>query len=197
MSNKVFEEHYQKMDMDQLIEASNSPHKLNINGIPSLIKELEKRKALKLKKNVENFYTEATNIKSDDIHKSLSLNIWLNVLLIGLFISLIKSIIEVYQEISKGINFSMENNNDIYIFFGGEVFMIIMSIILISMMLSFKRGFPKTMIFYIIISVLLSITINIEFYLIEKSLLFAQIAFGVIWIGYLLFSKKVKETFIK
>lgn len=210
MSSSVFDNHYSEMSSDELLKSSRNPSNLNINGLPSLIKELDKRGHIEQKESVSKYYLEQTTIDINETPDKLSLNGWMTILLIGLFARLIQSGFLIYNDliplmdsaiiIDDSLNSSFKN--DIYQIMAIQAFSIIMSIVLIYLMLSFKRSFPKIMIAFILISLLLSVYSGTDFFQSwiednDKILLIGQSLFGLVWIFYLTFSNYIKKNFIK
>ncbi len=185
------------MTLDELLRVSKKPESLNINGIPILINELEKRGEIQSKINVEEFYKTTDNFK----YGHLKISGWLIVILIGLIMSFSKSTFLIYELVEanlKEVNTSpdKEINIHFYIYFGLEILLTIMCLILVPMMLSFKKTFPNLMISFYLTSIISSVYLNIINFEIS-GLAISQILFATIWIYYLRKSKKVKETFIK
>lgn len=197
MGNNVFRDYYSQMTLDEILRISNSPENLNINGIPVLIKELEKRGEIQSKIKVEEFYKTTNKFK----YGHLKISGWLIIILIGLMVSFAKSSFLIYELlnvylIEDDTTLDKMINIHFYVSVGIEILMALMSLILLPMMLSFQKGFPNLMVSFYLLSVISSIYASIQNAEIG-GLVITQILFASIWIYYLRKSKKVKETFIK
>jgi hypothetical protein len=192
-----FKDYYSKLELDELLELSETPHKVNIGGIPYLIDELEKRGEKEYRNKVEEYYQQTDKFKSGH----LKISGWLWIILIGLIINVIKSGINVFEllqsnfdKIETSLNADMKF--DFYLYYGIEIFMLIFSIVLIVMMLSFNKEFRILMVSLYVISVGSSYYFGLKNSGIN-GLIISQTVFAIIWSYFLLYSEKSKKTFIK
>ncbi|MCL6267175.1 DUF2569 family protein [Flagellimonas myxillae] len=192
-----FKEYYSNLELDKLLELSEAPHKVNIEGVPFLIDELDKRGEKENKNKVEEYYQQTDKFKFGH----LKISGWLWIILIALIINMIRSSINIFELLQIGFEKIESSPNthmkfDIYLYYGIEIFMVIFSIVLIAMMLSFNKGFRKFMVFLYIISVGSSFYFGLKNSEISGLIIF-QAVFAMIWSYYLLFAEKPKKIFIK
>ncbi|WP_369048551.1 DUF2569 family protein [Tenacibaculum sp. UWU-22] len=192
-----FKDYYSKLELNELLELSKTPHKVNTGGIPFLIDELEKRGEKGYRNKVEEYYQQTDKFKFGH----LKISGWLWIILIGLIINVVRSSINVFEllqsnfeKIEASLNTDMRF--DFYLYYGIEIFMIIFSIVLIAMMLSFNKDFRKFMVFFYVISVGSSFYFGFKNSEINGLIIF-QAFFAMIWSYYLLYSEKPKKVFIK
>ncbi len=192
-----FKDYYSKLELKELLALSEKPHKINIEGIPFLIDELEERGEQENKCKVETYYKQTDKF----IFRHLKISGWLWLVCIGLIINMIRSSINIFkllqrssEQIETYLNAGMEF--DFYLYYGIEVFIILFSIVLLVMMLSFSKEFRILMVFFYVISV------SSSYYFGFKNsdiniLIFLQTGFAIFWSYYLLYSEKPKNIFIK